>query len=130
MSGPMKINRPYYPPIMPPAGKPVQGKTITPTKTFEQVLQESQVQSKPALQFSQHALNRIQGRGIQISSEQLQKLEEAVDKAAQKGSKDTLVIMKDTAFIVSTKNKTVITAIDDQSMKDHVFTQIDSTILI
>lgn len=128
----MKVNRPFYPPIMPPACSKISPAQPNPaTKTFAQVLQQTtQPGIAQPLQFSQHALNRMQGRGIQLSQDQLQRLEQAVDKASQKGGKETLVIMRDTAFIVSTKNRTVITAIDDQSLKDHVFTQIDSTILI
>ncbi|WP_134700380.1 TIGR02530 family flagellar biosynthesis protein [Ammoniphilus sp. YIM 78166] len=127
----MKINRPFFPPIMPP----VSNKTASPTagtekKSFAHVLQQTQEAASQPLQFSQHAQIRMQSRGIQLSQEQLQRLEQAVDKAVQKGGRETLVIMRDTAFIVSTQNRTVITAIDDRSMKDHVFTQIDSTILI
>jgi flagellar operon protein len=57
-------------------------------------------------------------------------LNDAVDKAVQKGSKETLVIMGDNAFVVSAKNKTVITAMDKNMMIENVFTNIDSTILV
>ncbi len=40
------------------------------------------------------------------------------------------MLMDDTALIVNIKNKTVITAMDFASMKDHVFTQIDSAVVI
>ncbi|RXT15119.1 TIGR02530 family flagellar biosynthesis protein [Ammoniphilus sp. CFH 90114] len=125
----MKVNRPFFPPIMPPAGRTIKPSSSAEQKTFAQVLQTAQKDAQP-LQFSHHALTRMQSRGIQLSQDQLERLEQAVDKASQKGGKETLVIMQDTAFIVSTKNRTIITAIDDQSLKDHVFTQIDSTILI
>ena len=80
------------------------------------------------LKFSSHAIERIQSRGIKMMPEDLKKLNDAVDKALQKGSKDTLVIMGENAFVVSAKNKTVITAMDKNQMKDNVFTNIDSTV--
>ncbi|MNP74933.1 hypothetical protein D3C76_1718910 [compost metagenome] len=53
-----------------------------------------------------------------------------MDKAAAKGSKESLILMKDLAFIVSVPNRTVVTAMDGNSIKDNVFTQIDSAIVI
>ena len=38
--------------------------------------------------------------------------------------------MYDLAFVVSIKNRTVITAVDGNSMKDNVFTNIDSAVII
>ena len=83
-----------------------------------------------ALKFSSHAIDRIRSRGIQLGPERMEKLGEAIDKAASKGAKETLVMAGDSAFIVSVKNRTVITAMDANSMKENVFTNIDSTVLI
>jgi len=52
------------------------------------------------------------------------------DKAAAKGSKQSLFMMGDTAMVVSIKNRVVITAVDSDSMKDNVFTNIDSAAII
>lgn len=82
------------------------------------------------LKFSQHAEMRLQQRGIRFQPEQLSKIESAVDKAAAKGAKDSLILVQDTALIVNVKNRTVITALDGASMKDNVFTQIDSAVII
>jgi flagellar operon protein len=83
-----------------------------------------------ALKFSSHAIDRIQSRGIKLQPEDLKKLGEALDKAKTKGAKDTLVLMGDNAFVVSVKNNTVVTAMDKNALKENVFTNIDSTILI
>ncbi|MDD4343286.1 MAG: flagellar biosynthesis protein, partial [Eubacteriales bacterium] len=40
------------------------------------------------------------------------------------------ILMDDLAFVVSIKNRTVITAVDGNSMKDNVFTNIDSAVII
>jgi flagellar operon protein len=85
---------------------------------------------KPALKFSNHAVERMQTRGISYNPERLQKLDDAIKKAAAKGSKDTLVLMDDSALIVSVKNNTVVTVMDKNSLRENVFTNIDSTVVI
>jgi flagellar operon protein len=83
------------------------------------------------VKFSQHALQRLESRNIKLDSEQMQRLQGAVDKAAQKGSRESLVLMDNTlAFVVSVRNRTVITAMDGTSIKDNVFTNIDSAIVM
>jgi flagellar operon protein len=84
----------------------------------------------PGLKFSQHALDRMASRGIAFKPEDLLKLNDAVEKAAKKGSKESLVLMGDNALIVSIKNKTVVTAMDREAMKENVFTNIDSTVIL
>ena len=82
------------------------------------------------LKFSAHALNRIKDRSIPMSQDLLDKLDKAVDTAAAKGSKESLILTGDAAFIVSIKNKTVITVVDRNQMSGNVFTNIDSTVVI
>lgn len=82
------------------------------------------------LKFSNHAIERMHSRGISIAPEQMRKIEGAVAKAAQKGAKDTLVLSGDNALIVSVKNNTVVTVVDRAAMKDNVFTNIDSTVVV
>ena len=57
------------------------------------------------------------------------RLSAGVDAAAAKGSKDALVLLDGTAFVVSVANRTVITAVDPGSMKERVFTNIDSAVI-
>ena len=85
---------------------------------------------KLEVKFSQHALERMSTRGISLKPEDLARLNDAVDRAAQKGSRETLVLMGDNALIVSVKNKTVVTAMDREAMRENVFTNIDSTIVL
>lgn len=82
------------------------------------------------LKFSAHALERMQSRGVQLPKDSVQNLETAVEKARQKGSRDSLIVMGDTAFIVSVKNNTVVTAIDKAQLREQVFTNIDSTVFV
>lgn len=100
--------------------------------TAEKAIAQSPLEKKMEnqLRFSNHAIERMQTRGISYSPERLVRLEEAVQKAAAKGSKDTLVLMDDSALIVSVKNNTVVTVMDKNALKENVFTNIDSTVVI
>ncbi|MEW9697717.1 TIGR02530 family flagellar biosynthesis protein [Paenibacillus sp. SI8] len=92
--------------------------------TFQKILQEQYVR------FSHHAEVRLKERGIQLQPEQLDKLSTAIDKVAAKGAKDALMLLNGNALIVNIPNRTVVTALDGNSMNEHVFTQIDSAIFI
>jgi flagellar operon protein len=67
--------------------------------------------------------------GIKLSEGELRKLEDAVAKVEAKGGKESLILMRDLAFVVSVKNKTVITAINHERLQDNVFTNIDSAVI-
>ena len=82
------------------------------------------------VRFSQHAQDRLRARNITLSANDLANLEGAVDSVAQKGGKESLVMMGDAALVVSVKNRTVVTAMDRTQMKGNVFTNIDSAVII
>ncbi|MCW2950781.1 MAG: flagellar operon protein of unknown function [Thermoleophilia bacterium] len=82
-----------------------------------------------SIAWSAHATARLRQRGIELSDAQHARLETAVDKAAAKGSKDALVLLDDTAMVVSVKNRTVITALGTSQAKENVFTNIDSAVI-
>ncbi len=81
------------------------------------------------VQFSGHAVQRLERRGIAVDPAALQRLDDAVGKAAGKGAREAVVFVDGTAFVVSVRNKTVITAVDRDHMRDHVFTNIDSAVI-
>ena len=82
-----------------------------------------------ALRFSAHAQTRLQSRHIDLQPAHLQRLQSAVGRAAGKGSRDSLVLMDDMAFVVSVTNRTVVTVVDKDSLKQNVFTNIDSAVI-
>lgn len=82
------------------------------------------------VKFSNHAIERMRTRGISYSPEDISKLTDAISRAAAKGSKDSLVLMNDSALIVSVKNNTVVTVMDKNALKENVFTNIDSTVVL
>ncbi len=98
-----------------------------PARSFAEELREAADTGR--LQFSKHALERVQRRGIELDGATLQRLGEGVTRAASKGSRDSLVLVDGTAFVVSVNNHTVITAVDSEHMKDNVFTNIDSAVI-
>lgn len=83
-----------------------------------------------SVKFSQHAQDRLRSRNINLSANDLANLEGAVNSVAQKGGKESLVMMGDSALVVSIKNRTVVTAMDRSQMKGNVFTNIDSAVVI
>lgn len=86
--------------------------------------------NQPEIKFSNHAVERMIHRGIKFSQDDLNNLNKAVQKADLKGAKDTLVLLNDSALIVSVKNKTVVTVMDKNALKENVFTNIDSTVVL
>ncbi|SEJ62665.1 flagellar operon protein [Propionispira arboris] len=82
------------------------------------------------LTFSQHAIERLRSRNLQLSDQDLTKINDAVKRAAQKGAKESLVYCNDIALVVSVQNKTVITAMDGNSARNTIFTNIDSAVII
>lgn len=96
---------------------------------FKELLQK-QIKQNDKLQFSKHAKERIASRRINVSDVQMEKLTSGLEKAADKGSKDSLIMVDGVAYVVSVENNTVITAIDDQNVKENVFTNIDSAVFM
>ena len=124
------IDQLYFPNPVQPVGKSTQTGRTQPTKpvgetSFSKVLDQTQ-----GVKFSQHAQDRLKARNISFSNDQLQQLEGAVNSVAQKGGKDSLVMMGDAALVVSVKNRTVVTAMDRSQMKGNVFTNIDSAVVV
>jgi flagellar operon protein len=95
---------------------------------FDDIL-KSQLNQPTGITFSAHAQRRIASRDIEFGAEETSRLEQAVEKAANKGSRESLILMDDLALVVSIKNKVVITAVDANNRKDNVFTNIDSVVL-
>lgn len=131
----MTDNRIFYPqqPLIPIQNSSaslqtgINKKTAPSGPSFEQVLQKE----VNGVKFSQHALQRLQTRNISLNQADLNKLNGAVEKAAEKGAKESLILMDNNlALVVSVKNKTVITAIDHENLKSNVFTNIDSAVIL
>lgn len=123
-------NRPIIPVIKPnitPSSNQTQ-KNI-PAQSFDSMLKQ-QIDKQTEVKFSKHALDRLESRNIKLSKEDINKINDAVNKAADKGVKEALIIMGNTALVTSIKNKTVITAATEETLKNNVFTNIDGAVII
>lgn len=85
---------------------------------------------KDKLTFTKHAQLRVSERNINLSSVEIDKLNQAVNIAKQKGIDETLVLMDKNAFIISAKNNKVITAIAENNLKNNLITNIQGTVVI
>ncbi len=103
--------------------KQPEGKKDAFSNTLDQQLSRN-------VKFSKHAMERLSSRGINLDKQQVRDLEKAVDKASGKGIKDSVVMFKDTAFIVSVRNKTVVTAMHKQNLKQNVITNVDGVVMM
>lgn len=94
---------------------------------FDDFLQQA-INKNTGLKFSKHAELRMQARNIDLTQTQKEKISNAVSIAQQKGVKDSLIILDDMAFVVNVNSKTVITAVNNNELKDNVFTNIDGAV--
>jgi flagellar operon protein len=97
--------------------RPVQGNSFLET-----------LESVQGVRFSNHALKRLQSREINLNSDNVNRLSDAIDKAEKRGGKSSLVMVDDLAFIVNVHDRTVVTALDTNQRGEGVFTQIDSVV--
>lgn len=112
-------------------GELLQRGTVAPRPTtvnepadFQKLLDAQNVK------VSGHAQTRLESRNIQLGDAEWARVSTGIDKAAAKGSKESLVMVDDVALVVSVKNRTVITAVDKSNLKDNVFTNIDSAVIV
>jgi flagellar operon protein len=97
------------------------------TGSFESILQQA-VDKNSGVKFSKHAELRMQARNINLTQTQKAKIDNAVSMAQQKGVKDSLVILDNMAFVVNVNSKTVVTAVNNNELKENVFTNIDGAV--
>ncbi|HEY3764270.1 MAG TPA: TIGR02530 family flagellar biosynthesis protein [Gaiellales bacterium] len=129
---PIRINPATTPPGVADPTQPATGvrRPATDGPAFDQLLQRRLAATDAgSLKMSGHALERLSQRGIPIDATTMARLNEGVRKAAAKGSRDALVMVDSTAFVVSVANRTVITAVGADNMRDKVFTNIDSAVI-
>ena len=112
--------------------KKVQNSNIQNGLSFGQILEDKSKSftQGSVLKFSKHASNRLFDRNIELTEEQLNRLNEGATKAGEKGIRESLVIVDQLAFIVNVPNNTVITAMDQTETNENVFTNIDGAVIM
>lgn len=109
------------------AGKAADTEQTAAGGSFQQILNDKIEASE--VQFSKHASMRLNSRSIKLTDEQMGRVSEGVEKAAQKGIRDSLLLVDDIALVVNVKNRVVITAMDGES-QGNVFTNIDGAVIV
>ncbi len=100
--------------------------TVAPGTSFEEMLALKR-EAVNTVKFSKHASERLFDRDIDLSDEQMKRLNDGVKQAGQKGINESLVMVDDIAFIVNIKNNTVVTAVTGDDSK--VFSNIDGAVI-
>ena len=95
--------------------------------SFDEIL-KSKIDESNEIKFSKHAQMRLQMRNMNLSEAQKERISKAVQKAGEKGVKESLVLVDDMAFVVDVRSKTVITAVNSNELKENVFTNIDGAV--
>ena len=114
-----------------PVNKTFPRRPIGTGLSFQDVLNRTteSEQQVAELKFSKHAAGRLIDRNIELSENQMERLQEGARSAGQKGIKDSLVIVDELAFIVNVPNKTVVTALDQTEARGNIFTNIDGAVI-
>lgn len=110
--------------------KRTAAETVNQNTSFTEVLKSKQAEADTELKFSKHAASRLADRRIDLTQEQIKRLEDGTRKASEKGIQESLVLIDQLAFIVSVKNNTVITAMDQKETSDNIFTNIDGAVIM
>lgn len=100
-----------------------------PGEPFDAVIRR-EIEKLEGVRFSAHALQRLSARNIRLSDDDRERIVEAVDRAQAKGAKDSLVLVRGAALVVSVKNRTVVTVLDREETRGNVFTNIDSAVVM
>ncbi|WP_026524295.1 MULTISPECIES: TIGR02530 family flagellar biosynthesis protein [unclassified Butyrivibrio] len=85
--------------------------------------------SRDGVKFSKHASNRLNDRNIELTTDQMNRLNNARNQASAKGINDSLILVDQLAFIVNVPSSTVVTAMDSQETGSNVFTNIDGAVI-
>ena len=113
--------------IQPPRTPRIREKSVR--EPFDAVIRK-EIEKWEGVRFSAHALQRLNARNIKLSDEDKAKIVDAINRAQTKGAKDSLVLVGETALVVSISNRTVITVLDREEMRGNVFTNIDSAVVM
>ena len=107
--------------------KPLPPIQTKPGASFQEILARQKTNAAE-VKFSKHAANRLADRGLHLTENQIDRLNEGTVKASAKGIKESLVIVDQMAFIVNIPNNTVVTAMNQREASENVFTNIDGAV--
>jgi flagellar operon protein len=88
-----------------------------------------ETERQEALKISSHARKRLDSSSIELTNAHMQRIDGAVQRASDKGSNQSLIMLDNLALVVSVKNRVVITAVDEARTQEGIFTNIDSVVI-
>jgi len=109
--------------------KIVEKKQTIESSKFNELLKK-EIDRQKGFVISNHAAERLKDRNIVLHENDMKKINEAIDKAQDKGAREALILYKDVALVTSIRNRTVITALDKNNNEGAVVTNIDSVVLL
>jgi flagellar operon protein len=121
------VQDPSLSPSSSPLSQPTSGAPPTGGSSFRDAL--SAAADEHSLSFSEHAMKRVEQRQIPMAGDQMDRLSKAMDTLSQRGSKQSLVMLDQYAYVVHVPTHTVVTAVEPDQSKERVFTQIDSVVI-
>ena len=101
----------------------------SPDRAFRETLAGELAKGAP-VRMSTHAQKRLEQSNVSLSEDQKLRLGQALDRIGEKGADRSLVLMDSLALVVSVRNRTVITAVDNARAREGAFTNIDSAIIV
>ncbi|EOS32433.1 MAG: flagellar protein [Kineothrix sp.] len=112
-----------------------QGKISTDageSLSFQDILNKTaeNAEKTAGVRFSKHAANRLAERNIELTDNQMERLQEGTMKAGAKGINESLVLVDQLAFIVNIPNHTVVTAMNQTEADENIFTNIDGAVIM
>lgn len=100
---------------------PADNRAIKDTGNFEQKLE--------GIILSKHARKRLLQRGVPFDQQIAESLSKGIDQAKEKGSKDALLMLEDSAYIVGVSKRQLITAFKLSDLSN-VVTNIDTAVIL
>jgi flagellar operon protein len=109
-------------------GAPASGANAPATtgSSFADILRE---RAGEGVQLSRHAQKRVDRRDLNLDAGRMSRLEDAISRAAEKGSKNSVVMLDDLAVVVDVRQRTVVTAMQREGGQPRVFTNVDSVVI-
>lgn len=104
----------------------------SPGQDFGAIMQQTvlQKQQEQSVNFSKHAQQRVEERGIELTPDLMERLAGATEKAQEKGAVNILAFGAEQAFIINVPQSRVITTMTSAEMRERVFTNIDAAVLL
>jgi flagellar operon protein len=97
---------------------------------FQDLFNQELNKSNQKLSLSAHAESRLESRNIELNETDMENLNNTVDELDKKGAKSSLIIYKDSLFVASVPNRTIVTAMDQSEENLKIITNIDSAAVL